>query len=104
MLAFTDLLLAYFGVAGACLVLPALLAFFVPALGGPLVLRVLDFFFVRPFKLGYRLARSLSRADAAGERAPGWYDDPDDGERVRWWGGTSWTGFTQVGRVSKLRP
>ena len=36
--------------------------------------------------------------------ADGWYDDPDDGERVRWWGGTSWTGFTQVGRVSKLRP
>ena len=44
-------------------------------------------------------ARTDAAAAAYGGRAlppPGWYDDPWDGRRIRWWDGREWTGYAAL--------
>ena len=48
-------------------------------------------------------ARSDAAAVAYGGRVlppPGWYDDPWDGRRIRWWDGREWTGYAALRPVA----
>ncbi|MEY1676072.1 DUF2510 domain-containing protein [Gordonia sp. ABKF26] len=33
---------------------------------------------------------------------PGWFEDPDDPRRVRWWDGTQWTESTNPARPASI--
>jgi hypothetical protein len=100
----------------ALLVIPLILAVFIPPLGGPLVQAVLWLFFVAPFKLVFWLVRSTTEGQEEQQfvepslrqtdievdvRTPGlppppdWYNDPTRQGQLRWWDGRQWAEHTR---------